>query len=174
MVLIGMLYAPLARETAIPFYRTKAFFASVRLAAAFLAVVAVSYAVAPDWMWMYYVRPNEVTAAGLLYVALVFYCLPYATGVFIGQHVCLHGQRRRWMIGVITCVIVQVALLVGWWQRYTRVGTAEEFFAGVAQPLVAAQPLNIILNVGTVVLAALAYWQWRALRKAGQSRGIAG
>lgn len=163
MVLIGMLYAPLARETAIPFFRTKAFFASVRLAAAFLAVVAVSYAVAPDWMWTYYVRPSEVTAAGLFYVALVFYLLPYASGVFIGQ-LCMRN-RKRWIIGIITCLIVQAAMLGGWWQRYTHVGTAEEFFAGAAQPITSARPLNIILNVGTVVLIAFAYWQWRALQK---------
>ena len=164
MVLIGMLYTPFTREAVVPLYRTKVFFASVRLALVFLALVAASYAIAPDWMWMYYLAADEVSVAGLIYVAVVLYLLPYFAGLFLGQQLSALSFRA-WELGVAGCVFLQMALLVGWWQRYSQVGTMEEFFSGAARSLTSAQPLGTILNAGTVVLVAIAWWQWRSLRK---------
>ncbi len=163
MVLIGMLYAPFARETVVPIYRTKVFYASFRLAAVFAALVATGYALAPDWMWMYFIPAQEANAATLIVVIVALYLMPYAAGLHFGCHF-LSNRRRRYLTGVAVCVGLQAALVLFLWQRYSQVGTMEEFIAGTAQPLSSAQPVGSILTAGAFVLAAVAWLQWRIFR----------
>jgi hypothetical protein len=164
MVLIGMLYAPFARETAVPLYRTRIFYASLRLALIFLALVATGYALAPDWMWMYFIPAHAAGATTLVLVFVALYLMPYAAGLHLGCRV-FNGRRRAYFAGVAVCAGLQAVLVISLWRRYSQVGTVEEFMAGTAQPLSSAQPLNAILTAGAVVLAAVAWLQWRTFRR---------
>lgn len=163
MVLIGMLYSPFARETVVPFYRTKVFYASTRIALGFLILVAAGYAFAPDWMWMYFLPAQEVGAAMTVVVVIVLYLLPYAMGLYINARL-VESSWSSYLICVAICIGAQAALIVSLWPRYSKVGTMEEFINGTAQSLSSAQPVGSVLTAGAFVLGAVAWLQWRTFR----------
>lgn len=169
MVLIGMLYTPLERQPEQPFYRTKTFWASARLAVLFLGLVVASYVFYPDWMWMYFFNTKNlgfglqfITIGGTL---LALYILPLIAGYFLG--VTLRTKSASaWWAGIMLSLVIEGFLIFILWNRYSAVGTRGQFLTGNTAPLSDFHLLSAILNGGGLLLVMFGTWQWWRLRRA--------
>ncbi len=170
MVILGMLYTPWEREPERPFYRAKTFWASCRLAGLFLVLVTASYVLYPDWMWMYFVSTKALgLAPQMVIVACVFlilYAFPFMAGYFWGFHFRTRN-KIAWWAGIILNVALEGLLIFALRDRYSAIGTREEFLQGTTMSLTDFHWLSVVLNGGGILLVILGAWQWRQLRRAG-------
>ncbi len=163
-----MLYTPLEREPEKPFYRVKTFWASCRLAGLFVALVMASYVLYPDWMWMYFVSTKALgltqQIAIVSYVFLMLYVIPFVAGYFGGS--TFRANKKVWRAGIILNLALEGMLIFALWNRYSAVGTREEFLQGSTMlSLSDFHLLGVLLNGGGIVLVILGVWQWRRLRR---------
>ncbi|MGH7598877.1 MAG: hypothetical protein ACREOI_21185 [bacterium] len=166
MVILGMLYTPLEREPEKPFYRAKIFWASCRLAGLFVTLVMASYVLYPDWMWMYFVSTKTLgfalQTAIVAYVFLMLYVIPFIAGYFWGS--TFHANKKVWWAGIILNLALEVLLIFALWDRYSAVGTREEFLRGATVSVSDFHLLGVLLNGGGILLAIFGVWQWWRLR----------
>jgi hypothetical protein len=167
MVILGMMYTRLERESEIPFYRAKTFWASCRLAGLFVALVMASYVFYPDWMWMYFVSTKTLGLAQQIaivsYVFLMLYVIPFMAGYFWGS--AFRANQRAWWAGIILNLALEGLLIFALWNRYSAVGTREEFLQGATASVSDFHLLGVFLNGGGIILVILGVWQWRRLRQ---------
>ncbi len=167
MVILGLLYTPLERESEKPFYRTKIFWASCRLAGLFVALVMASYVFYPDWMWMYFVSTEGLGFAQQMaivaYVFLMLYSPPFLAGYFWGS--TFRANKKAWWAGIILNLALEGLLIFALWDRYSAVGTREEFLRGATMSVSDFHLLGVLLNGGGILLVILAAWQWWRLRR---------
>lgn len=165
MVLIGTLYAPFhSRKAKSPFHSSAAQ-ASYWLAGVFMALVLVSYGLAPDWMWMYFIDHHSVSVFAVGYVLLMLYILPLVVGIVLGQ-ILYQAGKTWWRVSVIVCVGIEAALLAGLWRRYNTVATSGEYITGRGETLLGGTgTLAVVMNIGGVVCALTAVYWWRRLAK---------
>jgi hypothetical protein len=168
MVILGMIYTPLAREIEKPFYRTKTFVASCRLAGVFLALVLVSYVLYPDWMWMYFISTSDFSFARQISllggVFWMLYLIPFLAGYFWGL-AFRASNKTAWWAGILLNLALEGFLLFTFWDRYRAIGTREEFFRGTALFVTDFNLPAVLLNGGGILLVSLAAWQWWRLRR---------
>lgn len=153
-------------------WRSRAFFAGSASAAVFTLVALVSYLVAPDWMWMYFLDPAGVSwAVPLILLAyLGVYVIAFASAVALSSV----GRKLVWA-GVAASLLVELALVAITWDRYHLIGTREQWLKDAAHELLTATPTGparTISLLGPVFMAALALSAvavWRA-RRASQPR----
>jgi hypothetical protein len=138
--------------------KTHAFFSGLLVVGIFTAIVFWSYLLAPDWMFNYVVRASEVPTA-LVVLVLAFYFAAYAAGFLLKFKMQRLGRGA--LIGLILvlaagCVIVPVAF----GERYTKVGSADEFFNGTAIPLPESEvgKAPATLTLGLLPLGILLIW----------------
>lgn len=166
MVILGMLYTPLEREPEKPFYRTKTFWASCWLAGLFVALVMASYVLYPDWMWMYFVSTKmlgfALQTAVVAYVFLMLYVIPFIAGYFLGS--AFRANKKVWWSGMIVNLALEGLLIFSLWDRYSAVGTREEFLQGATVSVSGFHLLGVLLNGGGILLVIFGAWQWRRLR----------
>ncbi|MCI0698604.1 hypothetical protein L0337_42215 [candidate division KSB1 bacterium] len=167
MVILGMLYTPLERELEKPFYRAKTFWSSCRLAGLFVALVMASYVLYPDWMWMYFVSTKmlglALQTAIVAYVFLMLYVAPFIAGYFWGS--TFRTNMKAWWAGIILNLTLEGLLIFALWDRYSAVGTREEFLQGATASVSDFHLLGVLLNGGGILLVILGVWQWRRLRQ---------
>jgi hypothetical protein len=168
MVVLGMLYTPLERELEKPFYRTKTFLASCRLAGVFLALVMVSYVLYPDWMWMYFISTADLSFARQISllggVFWILYVIPFLAGYFGG--LVFHAKNKMaWWAGILLNLNLEGLLLFTFWDRYGAIGTREEFFTGSALAVTDFHVPGVLLNGGGIPLVILGVRQWWRLRR---------
>jgi hypothetical protein len=169
MVILGMLYTRLEREPEKPFYRTKTFLASCRLAGVFLALVLVSYVLYPDWMWMYFFRTSDLSFSRQISllggVFWMLYAIPFLAGYFWG--LAFHAKNKMaWWAGILVNLALEGLLLFTFWERYRAIGTHEEFFHGTAAFVTDFNFPAALLNGGGILLLIFGAWQWWRLHRA--------
>jgi len=116
--------------------------------------VAVVYSAIhyPDWMWMYFLEDSSNTVGELLFLFGFLYYLPYALGYYIGR-----DFKRISVVGVYL-VMAFLAVIEAWmilklFDRYSRIGTLEEFRSGTAVSLFGPDnPIGLVMNGSIVVM----------------------
>lgn len=136
-------------------WRSRAFKAGAVTAIVFSATAFVSYGVAPDWMWMYFLAPEEVAwSVPLLAVGyLVTYLLGFAAAVGLKE------LGRSYVIAAaVTSLLGEIVMVALTWDRYRFVGTKQEWLAGTAYSLLGSSPegpVKVIAPLGPVFAVVL-------------------
>ncbi len=153
LVALGLVFGALAPEVS-P-WRSRALAGGLVSAVVFTLIALVSYVVAPDWMWMYLLEPDDVGWA-VPFIAvgyLACYALGYAAAL------ALRTRGRAAVIGAIAAsVVAEISLLAATWDRYHLVGTRSEWLRGTADELVTVAPegaASLIAKLGPVFFAVL-------------------
>lgn len=171
LTFIGLLFGAFAPERG-P-WRSRAFKAGLIAGVAFTATAFVSYVVAPDWMWMYFLEPDAVDWA------LPFIAVAYVATFALGFAAAL-GLRELSRVYVfaaaVAALIGEVVIVAITWERYRAVGTTGEWLAGDAFPLLGTSPegpVQVISPLGpafAVVLVAAFVWMLRGRHETATDR----
>jgi signal transduction histidine kinase len=147
-------------------WRSRAFAAGLVSATVFTAIALVSYVIAPDWMWMYFVDPAEVSwSVPLVLVAyLVVFALSFAAAVALRDI-----GTKLVMLAIAAGVLMEVTVVAVTWERYHLIGTREEWASGAAHDLFALGPTGPARTISllgpvflvTLVASGLAVWRQR-------------
>lgn len=134
LILIGLIFGygikgPLNRS----FFFTRAFISGKFVVTLFVIIVYYSYRLAPDWMWMYFVKASDLPGWMVWYM-LILYFFAYTSGFAITV------EGRKWQgwyppLLIIAMVVWEVALILALKERYLVVGTQKQFLAGTAAHL---------------------------------------
>lgn len=143
LLLLGFVFG--GRAAGDPWWQTRAFAAGTVSAAAFAAVALVSYSVAPDWMWMYFLDPSDVRwAVPLMAPAYLFvFWVAFAAAVAARRL----GPAALWT-GAAGAIALEVAVVAITWDRYHLVGTARDWVTGTAHELITASPAGPVRTIG--------------------------
>ncbi|MFN7975416.1 MAG: hypothetical protein U0166_24285 [Acidobacteriota bacterium] len=167
---VTSLFAVDRREGA-PFFRVWPFGHGLVMTALFFGTAVASYALEPEWMFMYFVPGPSVGTAGLAYMGILLYALPYVAGFALALEA---RQRARSLAAacLLGALAAQVMVVGGLWERYIRVGSLEAWRAGTAVRLPDHLPLARVSGTGGALIVmwlagvALAYVpRWRAWRR---------
>lgn len=171
LTFIGLLFGAFA--PVVDPWRSRAFKAGSITATAFSATAFISYIVAPDWMWMYFLDPKTVAwSVPLLAIAyLVTFALGFAAALG------LRMLARSYVFGAaIAALIGEVVIVALTWDRYRAVGTTQEWMAGDAFPLLGTSPegpvqvISLLGPVFIVVFVAALIWTMRGRRASASDR----
>ena len=108
----------------------------------------------PDWMWMYFADAPTLKPLDLTYIFLFAYYVPFGLGYYFG----LELRKMAWFLWFLSLVFCLAA--EGWvvWRlfdRYSVVGTREQFYNGTALSLFSPEnPIAFVMN-GAVGLMAV-------------------
>lgn len=164
MLLFGALFAFLTRweEGVFSVFSSRAFWKGVVFTTLFNAAVLYAAIVYPDWMWMYFLDESRLGFWPLLYLFLFLYYLPYILGFYLGALAIRRGVAA-WIFFSLFCLVWEGWLVITLFDRYSVVGTREEFLAGTALSLFSPENrMGMVLN-GTVAVMVVYYlvcvWQ---------------
>lgn len=148
-------------------FQTRGFFSGFVVVALFSGLVYYSYLLAPDWMYNYFVRASDVPSWVVPYL-FVLYFAAYAGGFVFKFELEKVGKGALWsVIALLIAASAVIPLSLG--ERYTRVGTMEQFHAGQAVPLpkspVGKVPANLTLVLVPLGIALL-LWSRKERSKA--------
>ena len=143
LALIGLAFGWFATRDA--WWRSRAFYAGFATAAVFTLVAMLSYLVAPDWMWMYFLDPDEV--AWSLPLIPVGYLFVYVVG-FAAAIPLRAGSRRMWLGALAATLAMEVVVLGITWDRYHEIGTTREWLNNAAHELFTATPTGPARTIG--------------------------
>lgn len=118
--------------------------------------VAVFYAIAtyPDWMWMYFLEDSGNTTGELIYIFVFLYYLPYVLGFYLGIE-CKKRAISLWASFIAVMAASEIWVIWHLFDRYSVVGTREQFMNGTATSLFSPQnPIGAVTN-GSVVFMVL-------------------
>jgi hypothetical protein len=133
----------------------------------FTASALLSYVVAPDWMWMYFLDPADArwTLPLMPFAYLATYILGFAAGMSLKQV----SARAAW-IGAATALAFEVGVVALTWDRYRAVGSRAQWNSSSAYDLFASPPsgpvvmISVTGTVFVVVLITGLIWLWRHSR----------
>lgn len=147
-------------------WRSRAFVAGFASALVFTVVALVSYVIAPDWMWMYFLDPAEVWwAVPLVLVAyLAVYAVTFAAAISLREV----GPKLVWLM-VAVGAVMEVAVVGITWDRYHLIGTRQEWLADAAHELLTLSPTGPALTISllgpvffvTLIASSVAVWRQR-------------
>lgn len=165
LLFLGILFGAFAPADG--WWRSRAFKAGSFAALVFTIVAFASYAVAPDWMWMYFIDPRDATWAlpGLAVAYLATYLLGFAAAVGLKPL-----GRKALAAAAGAMVLAEIGVLALTWSRYHLVGTREEWLRGDAHELLSVSPsgpvktIGILVPVFFLVLAIALFRTWRTER----------
>ncbi|MFN2388253.1 MAG: hypothetical protein ABR575_01400 [Actinomycetota bacterium] len=171
LLLIGIGFGALAPGEG--WWRSRAFAAGGATAVVFTAVALVSYVLAPDWMWMYFLDPDEVVWAVPVIVLgyLLFFVLGFAASVSLRSIGISAVAASALGAGVLELAVVAIT-----WDRYHLIGTRAEWLQGRAHELLTAAPEGSAGPIGAMGAAFLVVvgvaWllAWKARREAPADR----
>ena len=155
LALIGLAFGGFAPRDA--WWRSHAFYAGFATAAVFTLVAMLSYLVAPDWMWMYFLDPDEV--AWSLPLIPVGYLFVYVVG-FAAAIPLRAGSHRMWWGALAATLAMEVVVLGITWDRYHEIGTTREWLNGAAHELLTPTPTGPARTIGlmspVIIIVAIA------------------
>ncbi len=167
MSLLGFVFGAFApRER---WWTTRAFRAGLASAAVFTLVALISYFIAPDWMWMYFLDPSRV--AWVVPVILIAYLAVFAVSFAAAIALRELGPKLVWAL-VAGCAVLEAAVLAITWDRYHQIGTRQQWLADAAHELVTPTPtgpartISLLVPVFLIVLGASLVSVWRNRRPA--------
>jgi hypothetical protein len=143
---------------------SRAFRWGLGLTTLFLISALISAAGWPDWMWMYYAESPPLGFWGYLYIAVFLYYVPYYAGFHLSEELTRRVGRWAGAVLVAVCLVVEYFLCnVIWPDRYYAVGTREEWLAGTAKNLGAANlSLSWVFALFTLLMIGWAgFFIWR-------------
>lgn len=153
-------FAP-ARE----WWKSTPFTAGIVVAAVFTATAFISYALVPDWMWMYWIDPSKVTWA-LPGIAIGYF---FVFVVSFAAATAMAPLGRRVQIGAaLMALIGEVGIVAITWDRYHRIGSTSQWLEGRAHELFslhpegAARAISAMGPVFGVVFVACVVVAWRS------------
>lgn len=133
--------------------RTRAYLSGKVIVTLFVALVYYSYLLAPDWMWMYFVKASDLPGWLVFYVLILYY-FAYDAGFFLKFETGkIHKLFPALMI--VLMVAAAVGVVVPLSDRYLNVGTIEQFYDGNTVPL-SESPVGKIPGTLSAVLVPLA------------------
>lgn len=147
--------------------KSSAFVEGLKFITIFNASVLLCYIVSPDWMWMYFLETARVPLWGLIYLFLTLYYLPYIAGFLLGLETRDNGG---WWKGSLICLAAEGLIVALLWERYSKVGTLQEFRSGSARNLFGEfHAVSAIMNVAVVISLVYFVWIWLGFRKEASS-----
>ena len=165
LIFIGLLFGAFAPPTEA--WSSRAFIAGLVASVAFTATAFISYVVAPDWMWMYFLDPDGV--AWSLPVVALGYPATFVLG--FAAALGLRSLSRSYVFGAAAAALVSEIVVLGLtWDRYRFVGTTKEWLSNEAVPLLSTSPEGPVRVIGLlgplflVVLVATFLWTLRGRR----------
>jgi hypothetical protein len=170
LLTIGLVFGGRASGRALA---RRAFILGSVAALVFIATALISYAIAPDWMWMYFLDPADVAWSVPLIALgyLFFYVVGFAAGVTLGRV----SKLSLWSaIGAALGLEAGVVALT--WDRYHLIGSAAEWASGRAHELFSASPtgpartISLLGPVFLITLGAGLYLTWRDERATAARR----
>lgn len=171
LIFIGLLFGAFAPENA-P-WSSRAFKAGLITSVAFAVTAFVSYVVAPDWMWMYFLDPDGV-AWSLPVVALAY---PVTFGLGFAAALGLRVVSRSIVFGAaVASLVAEVVIVAITWDRYRFVGSTKQWLTDQAVPLFGTSPegpVRVISLLGplfVVVFVAALVWTFRSRRETAADR----
>jgi hypothetical protein len=143
LILLGLVFGAFAPDEL--WWRSRAFVGGCVSAAAFTAVALVSYAIAPDWMWMYFLDPADASwAVPLIPAAYMFvFALAFAAAVAVRR-----AARGLLWAAVGIAIGLEVTVISITWDRYHLVGSEREWLEGTAEELFSASPGGDAKTIG--------------------------
>jgi hypothetical protein len=170
LLFLGIIFGSLAPADG--WWRSRAFRAGSVAALVFTIVAFASYAVAPDWMWMYFLDPGDVawSLPGLAVAYLAAYALGFAAAIGLKPL-----GTRAVVIAAAATVLAEIGVIAITWSRYHLVGTRSEWLRGNAHELFSVSPSGPVKTIGIlvpaffVVLGVSLFWTWRSSRARPQS-----
>ena len=165
MLFLGILFGAFAPSDG--WWRSRTFKAGSVAALVFTFVAFASYAVAPDWMWMYFLDPSDVAWAlpAIAVAYVVTYLLGFAAAIELKQL-----GTKVVTAAAAAMVVGEIVVIALTWSRYHLVGTRSEWLEGNAHELFSVSPSGPVTTIGLlvpvffVVLAASLVYVWRSSR----------
>jgi hypothetical protein len=111
----------------------------------FTATALISYAIAPDWMWMYFIEPAD--AAWSLPLIALGYLFFYIVGFAAGVTLRAMSRPSLWS-AIATALVLEVGVVALTWDRYHLVGSAAEWASGRAHELFSLSPSGPARTIG--------------------------
>ena len=165
LVLLGIVFAIVTPPQR--WWQSRAFLAGMIVSGFFTASALLSYVVAPDWMWMYFIDPAEArwTLPLMPFAYLGTYVLGFAAGISLKQF----SPRVAWA-GAVAALAFEVGVVALTWDRYRAVGSATQWSSGNAYDLFATSPSGPVVTIsvsGAAFLVSLVValtFVWRKSR----------
>lgn len=118
--------------------------------------LGVFYAIAtvPDWMWMYFLDDAHNTFGELVYIFIFLYYLPYALGFYLGFDIKNRSTAGWWAL-ILFFIGAEAWLIDKLFDRYSVVGTRQEFFSQTAASLFSpSNPIAPVMNGSVAAMVA--------------------
>jgi hypothetical protein len=171
LIFFGIVFAIFAPREG--WWQSRAFLTGLIVAGLFTGSALVSYLVAPDWMWMYFIDPADArwTLPFMPFAYLVTYVLGFAAGVSFKQV----SSGLAWA-GAVAALFFEAGVVALTWDRYRAVGSTVEWASGNADNLFASPPAGPVLTIsasGAVFVVGLVVGLilvWRSSRASAAGR----
>ncbi|MDQ3878195.1 MAG: hypothetical protein M3290_07590 [Actinomycetota bacterium] len=145
LMFLGLLFGAFAPAST--WWRSNAFAMGLIVAAVFTAIAFISYALAPDWMWMYWIEPSKAAWAlpGIALGYLSVFVMSFAAATAFRQL-----GRAAQMSAIVSALIGEVGIVAITWDRYHRVGTTAQWLEGRAHELFSLHPSGPVRAIGAM------------------------
>ncbi len=171
MILIGLLFAFFEnpkREGTV--FSSRWFWHGFVFATIFNVAVLYAAIVFPDWMWMYFTNESHNSIPELFCIFVFLYYLPFVGGFYLGLDLNkLSGFI--WFLVVLFCLATEAWLILHLYDRYSVVGTREQYYQGTAislfDPHHAMAP---VMNGSLLVMVLYFIWVVYSAKKSGKRK----
>jgi hypothetical protein len=165
LLFLGILFGSFAPAES--WWRSRPFLAGLATALVFTTIAFISYAVAPEWMWMYFLTPSDVAWAlpGIAIGYVAVFALGFAAAVGLKPL-----GARVLASAAVTMLIGEIGVVALTWSRYHLIGTRQEWTSGTAHELFTASPSGPVTTIGllgpvfVVVFVIALFVTWRSGR----------
>ncbi|HEX5037576.1 MAG TPA: hypothetical protein VFX30_10495 [bacterium] len=114
-------------------FLTRAYVSGKIVVALFSTLVYWSYKLAPDWMFNYFTRDADVPSWIIVYIFLLYF-VAYAAGFAMKFETAkIHKAYPILLMVALSAAAIAVPIAMG--ERYTLVGTMDQFLNHTAVPL---------------------------------------
>lgn len=171
MILFGLLFAffenPLREGT---IFSSRWFWHGLLFTTIFNGAVLYAAIFFPDWMWMYFTEESRNSASELICIFTFLYYLPFLGGFYLGLDL-KKLSSFIWFLAVLVCVVTEVWLILHLFDRYSVVGTREQYYQGTAISLFdPKQAMAPVMNGSLAVMALHFIWAVYTSKKSGKRK----
>lgn len=166
LILFGVLFSLFTRKEGgeVSVFSSRYFWHGLVFATIFNGAVVYAIIKYPDWMWMYYLEDSSNSPLELIYIFIFLYYFPYILGFYLGRLLVFKG-KRLWLLLAGFLLAWEGWIVFHLFDRYSVVGTREEFLSGTAVSLFSPEnPVGMAMNVSVglmVVYYLVVWWLYR-------------